>query len=168
MWGRKRIHKSFDLSKIRENSIKNLEKILANMGKIGAQPCLTWKSGAQYLQKNTWRPFFGGHIQKSLHDLYGIIFVGKSRTKTFRASLGKNFPQNLPAPTPLHKRGILSCFSDQWPNRSHLRGVPKTKMAPRAPRSLNPSLNNRLLVICYTAVSFGNYHASRISVLIVI
>jgi len=28
-----------------------------------------------------------------------------------------------------HKRDILSRFSDKWPNRSHLRGAPNTKMA---------------------------------------
>jgi len=31
--------------------------------------------------------------------------------------------------TPLHKRGILSRFSDKRPSTSHLLGAPKTKMA---------------------------------------
>jgi len=35
------------------------------------------------------KTFFGGRIKKSLHDLCGRKFVGKSHTKTFRASLGK-------------------------------------------------------------------------------
>jgi len=37
-----------------------------------------------------------------------------------------------------HKRGILSRFPDKRPNRSHLRGVPETKMAwgPALPKSV--------------------------------
>jgi len=75
---------------------KNLGKIFESLGKISenpvkynAQRCLTWKNGAQSLQANTWSSFFGGHTKKGLHDLCGSKFVGKSRTKTFRTSLGK-------------------------------------------------------------------------------
>jgi len=41
-----------------------------------------------------------------------------------------------------YKRGILSRFSDKRPNRSHLRGAPKTKMAygPARPKSV-PATN---------------------------
>jgi len=33
--------------------------------------------------------FFGGHTEKGLNDLCGRKFVGKSRTKTSRTSLGR-------------------------------------------------------------------------------
>ena len=89
----KRSHKSFDLSKIQTNSLNfwaKSWKSRQNPGKNGAQRCLTWTNGAQHLQKNTWRIFLKITSRKGLHDLCGIICVGKSRTKTFRASLGKN------------------------------------------------------------------------------
>jgi len=36
-----------------------LDKFLESLGKNGAQRCLTSTNGAQCLQKNTRRPFFG-------------------------------------------------------------------------------------------------------------
>jgi len=59
---------------------KYLGKIPENLGKNGTQRCLTSKNGAQGLQKNKWRQFFGGHTTKT---------VGKSCTTTFCASLRK-------------------------------------------------------------------------------
>jgi len=68
---------------------KYLSKIPENLGKYGAQRCFTLKNGAQGLQKNKGRPFFGGHITKT---------VGKSCTITFWAKIFCT-PKNLLAPT---------------------------------------------------------------------
>jgi len=76
--------KNFDLLKIWAKSLKI---------RVYTQRCLTSKHDTQSLQKNTWRPFFGGHTQKGVHDLCGKKILGKIAQKTFRASLGK-FGQN--------------------------------------------------------------------------
>ena len=68
--------------KFRQNPWKS-EQNPWKFDKNGAQRCLTSKNGTQGLQKNKWRPFFGGHATKT---------VGKSCTTTFWASLG-NFVQ---------------------------------------------------------------------------
>jgi len=77
---------SENVGKIPENPNKipkYLDKIPENLGENGARRCLTSRNGAQGLQKNKWRPFFGCHTKKT---------VGKSCTTTFWASLG-NFVQ---------------------------------------------------------------------------
>jgi len=62
-----------------------------NPGKNGAQRFLILKNCAQRLQKNTSRPFLLSEVipKKGLHDLRRRQFVGKTRTKTFWASLRK-------------------------------------------------------------------------------
>jgi len=99
--GYKRIPKSFDLSKIWAKLLKILAKSLKiwannlsreNHWKSRQKSCPTlfvFKNGAQHLQKNKWRSFFGSHTKNGLHDLCGRKFVGKSCTKTFRANLGE-------------------------------------------------------------------------------
>jgi len=80
------------LGKIPENPGKipqYLGKIPENLGKNGAHRCLTSKNGTQYLQKNKWRSFLEVAPKKGLNNLCGRRFLGKSRTTTFRASLGK-------------------------------------------------------------------------------
>jgi len=62
--GCKRIPKSFDL--------KNLVKSPEHPGKNGAKRCLTSKSGAQGLQKKTWRTFSEGTPKKVF-----MIFVAE-------------------------------------------------------------------------------------------
>jgi len=74
-----------------------LGKIPENPDKNGDQRCLTSKNGAQSLQKNKLRPFFGVHSKKYLNNLCGRKFLGRSRTTTVRASLGK-FRQKSFAP----------------------------------------------------------------------
>jgi len=83
------------------------------------------KKGAQRLQKNWWRRFFGSHTKKGLHDLCGTKFVGKSHIKHFRARLGK-FRQKSFAPPKicllLHLWSIkLSCFSVRRVGRQRLQ-----------------------------------------------
>jgi len=63
-------------------------KIPENLGKHGTQRFLTSNNCAQRFRKNKWRPFFGIHTKRGLHDLCWGKFVGKSRTTTFWASLG--------------------------------------------------------------------------------
>ena len=77
--------------------VKYLGKIPETPGKSDAQLCLTWKHGAQRLRKKYMKLFFAGCTKKGLHDLCGRKYVGKSRPKTFRASLGK-FEQKSFAP----------------------------------------------------------------------
>jgi len=43
---------------------KHLGKVPENLAKNDALRCLTSKNGTQRLQKNKWRPFFGGHTKK--------------------------------------------------------------------------------------------------------
>jgi len=50
---------------------ENLGKVTKNPGKNGAQRGFSYKNGAQHLQKNTRRPFFGGHTKKRS----SLIFV---------------------------------------------------------------------------------------------
>ena len=103
--------KIFDLSKIQEKYLK----ILEIPGKMALHVFWLQKNGAQ-LWKNARRPFFGGHIKtfcfwniisklfvfgisyqnflldvisKKVFMIFVRKFVGKSRTKTFRASLGE-------------------------------------------------------------------------------
>jgi len=63
------------------------------------------------LQKNTWRPFFGGHTKKGLDDLCGRKFVGKIAQKLFgqvweiQAKILR-IPKNLPAPTPASQQQL--------------------------------------------------------------
>jgi len=63
---------------------ENLGKISSNLGKNGAQ-CLTSKNAAQRLQKNKWRPFFGGRTKirstKVARQCFGQVWE----------HLGKNF-----------------------------------------------------------------------------
>jgi len=75
---------------------ENLGNILETPGKI---PKYLVKTGAQCLQKpnEDLFLFWGGHTKKGLHDLCDRKFVGRSRTKSFRASLGK-FGQKSFAP----------------------------------------------------------------------
>ena len=99
----------------------NLSKSPENPGKNGAQCCLTSKNGAQCLHENTRDLILEVTPKTGLHDLCGRNFIGKSCTKTFRASLGKfgqNFaPQKFacfysydekspPPPLPLDWKGI--------------------------------------------------------------
>jgi len=59
--------------------------------KSGQNPWKSWKKWCPtFGEKHMKSPFFEGHTKKGLYNLCGRKFVGKSRTKTFRASLGKN------------------------------------------------------------------------------
>jgi len=88
-----------NLSKITENFDKteNLGKIPEDPDKKGAQRCLTFKMAPKLCRKTQLRPFFGFTPKTGLHVLCERNFVGKRRTKTFRASLGK-FGQKSFAP----------------------------------------------------------------------
>jgi len=63
------------------------------------------KNCTQGLQKNTWRPFFGGRTKKRLHDFVGRKFVGKNCTKNFSGEFVEIWSKILrtlktfPAPT---------------------------------------------------------------------
>jgi len=46
------------------------------------------------------------HTKQSFHDLCGRKFVGRNRTKTFRAKIFRNL-QNLPVPTPAQHLQIV-------------------------------------------------------------
>jgi len=61
-------------------------QIPGNPGKNGAQRLTSFSKAKG---KHTKIPFFWRSHQKGLYDLCERKFVGKSRTKTFRASLGK-------------------------------------------------------------------------------
>ena len=77
-----------------------------NPGTNGTQRCFTSRNGAQRLQKNTWRSFFGGHTKK--WSFMGKELLAKIAQKNFSAKFGKIrakiflTPKNLPARTPVH------------------------------------------------------------------
>jgi len=80
-------------------------KIPENPGKNGAQRCLTSKNGAQRLQKNTIKTFFGVTPKTGVHVLCGGNLSAKGARKRFGQVLGNSgknhsHPKALPAPTP--------------------------------------------------------------------
>jgi len=85
--GCKRTPKIFD-------SLKIWAKTLKSGKKWPPVFALTSKNGAQCLHKNTRDLILEVTPKRVLHDLCGRKFMGKSCTKTFRASLGK-FVQNF-------------------------------------------------------------------------
>ena len=94
-------------------SVENLGKIPENLGKNGAQRCLTSKNGAQRLQKNTIKTFFGGHTKsKNSCSLWEKV-CGQKAQKNFSGKFGEirakilRTSKNLPAPTPM-----FSCIGD--------------------------------------------------------
>jgi len=105
--GCKRTHKSFDLLKMWAKALKIRVKIATNvvsLQKMASKVCI----------KNPWKPFLEVTQKRGLHDLCGRKVVGKSCTKTFRATLWKfgqnpSHPKNLPAPTPMMKRYLRPC-----------------------------------------------------------
>jgi len=87
-----------------------------------------------------------GNLTKRTSELHERAINSRKRSHCHlfqRRSKGFNFcwrskaivePKSAPQKInfwrgPTHKRGILSRFLDKWPNRSHLRGTPKTKIA---------------------------------------
>ena len=101
--GCKRTPKGFDLLKIWAKALKKRVKMVPNavwLQNMAPNVCI-----------KTHETFSEVTPKRGLHDLCGRKFVGKSRTKTFRASLGKfgqnpSNPKNLPAPTPMMKRQL--------------------------------------------------------------
>ena len=94
--------------------LENLGKIPENPGKNGAQSCLISKNGVQPLEKNTWRPFFGGHTNKrSLWSLWDKVCRQKSH-KNFSGKFGEirakilRTPKNLPASS---CSIVIKCFA---------------------------------------------------------
>jgi len=89
----KRSHKSFDLSKIQTNSLNFWAKSWKSRQNPGKMvPNVVWleQMAPNICRKTHEDLFLKITSRKGLHDLCGIICVGKSRTKRFRASLGKN------------------------------------------------------------------------------
>ena len=104
---------------------ENLSKIPENPGRSGAQRCLTSKTGTRGLQKNTWRPVFGGHINKrSSWSLWKKI-CRENCTLKFLGKFGEIWakilrtPKNLPARTPMMKitsASIAPFWKGRWEN----------------------------------------------------
>jgi len=90
--------------------LENLGKIPENPGKNGGQHCLISKNSAQRLQRNTWRPFFGGRTKKRSSWSLWEKCRQKLHKKTFRSSLGK-FGQKSFAPP---KICLLLCTVGIW------------------------------------------------------
>ena len=93
--------------------VENPNKIPENLGKNGAQCCLTSKNATQGLQKNRWRPYFWrSHHKNGWQKLHN----------NFLGTFGKNWakilctPKNLLAPTPMVGTISLSCelYSLSW------------------------------------------------------
>ena len=111
-----------------------------------------WKSEQRWrpmFAKNTWRLFWRPHQRKGLHDLCGIKFVGKSRTKLFgpvgeiRAKIYRT-RKNLPAPIPIVANQRKHNFYKRW--RHELRHSGPTVKIVLGPLIFNPALT--VLTFC--------------------